>query len=250
MAYNNLSGTVFLPDKLTTRLTLASGSIISGNLDYSNGERIINVPRVGNAGDNRLVTNVSGDSNTFTCESNLIFDGDTLSVTGDITASVGVSASIFVGDGSRLFNLPAGTDGGIFTEISSNRAFTTSSVQIGSDTTPANTLSVAGSSYLSGAVIHKRHFTNSNYVVAVSDFYIGADSTSNPVVLSLPTASATTDGQTFIFKDEGGNANNNNITISCSVGGDKIDGKNLIVLESPYASVQLYCNGTNKYFIC
>lgn len=250
MAYNNLSGTVFLPDRLTTRLTLTSGSIISGNLDYSNGERIINVPRVGNAGDNRIVTNVGDDSNTFTCESNLLFDGDTLSVTGDITASVGVSASIFIGDGSRLTNLPGGSGGGIFSEVSSNQAFTTSSVNIGSTSTPTTTLAVAGSSYLSGAVIHKRRMTTSNYIVTISDFYIGADSTSNPVLLSLPTASTTTDGQTFIFKDEGGNAENNNITISCSVGGDKIDGQNSIVLESPYASVQLYCNGTNKYFIC
>ena len=66
---------------------------------------------------------------------------------------------------------------------------------------------------------------------------------------AVPTASAIADGQTFVIKDEGGNANNNNITISCSVGGDKIDGQNLIVLESPYASVRLYCDGINKYFI-
>jgi len=56
-------------------------------------------------------------------------------------------------------------------------------------------------------------------------------------------------GQTYVVKDEGGNANSNNITILAS-GAETIDGKNSIVLESPYASVQLYCNGINKYFIC
>jgi len=102
MAYNNLSGTVFLPDRLTTRLTLTSGSIISGNLDYSDAAKVINVPRVTNATDNAIITNVGGDANTLTCESNLTFDGSTLNVTGDISASIGISASIFVGDGSQL----------------------------------------------------------------------------------------------------------------------------------------------------
>jgi len=102
MAYNNLSGTVLLPDLLTTRVTLAENSIVSGNLSTSDGAEIINVPRVSNATNNAIVTNVGGNANTLTCESNLTFDGDTLAVTGDITASVGMSASFFEGDGSRL----------------------------------------------------------------------------------------------------------------------------------------------------
>ena len=251
MAYNNLSGTVFLPDRLTTKLNLPSGSIVSGNLSTSDGAEIINVPRVSNATNNAIITNVGGNANTLTCESNLTFDGTTLDVTGEISASIGVSASFFIGDGSRLTNLPGGgSDGGIFTEVDSSRAFTTSSVNIGSNATPATTLSVIGSSLLSGAVIFKRHLASANYIVTVNDFYIGADTTNNTVLLSLPTASTMADGQTFVIKDEGGNANNNNITISCSVGGDQIDGKNLIILESPFASIQLYCNGANKYFIC
>ena len=252
MAYNNLSGTVFLPDRLTTKLSLPSGSIVSGNLSTSDGAEIINIPRVANATNNAIVTNVGGNANTLTCESNLTFDGTTLNVVGELSASIGVSASIFIGDGSRLTNLPGstGSGGGIFTEVGSNRAFTTSSVNIGSNATPSTTLSVVGSSHLSGAVIHKRHATTTNYTVTLTDYYIGADSTSNTILLSLPTASTTISGQTFIIKDEGGNANNNNITISCSVGGDKIDGQNLIVLESPFAAIQLYCNGSNKYHIC
>lgn len=252
MAYNNLSGTVFLPTTLTTQLTLPENSIVSGNLSTSDGAEIINVPRVSNATNNSLVTNVNGNANTFTCESNLKFDGDTLTVTGDVTASVGISASFIRGDGRFLTNLPGvgGSGGGIFTQASANQAFTTSSVKIGASGTPTNTLTVAGSSLMSGSVLHKRHLTNSNYIVTIGDYYIGADSSNNTVLLSLPTASTAADGQTFVIKDEAGNANNNNITISCSVGGDKIDGQNLIILESPFASVQLYCNGLNKYFIC
>ena len=40
----------------------------------------------------------------------------------------------------------------------------------------------------------------------------------------------------------------NNITILAS-GSQTIDGQNSVVLESPFASLQLYCNGANKYFI-
>ena len=248
MAYNNLSGTVFLPDRLTTKLSLVSGSIVSGNLSFSDAANVINVPRLDNAVANAIVTNVGGDFNRLTTDGDLTFNGTALSVTGEISASIGVSASMFIGDGSKLTNL--GSDGGIFTEVNAAQAFTTSSIQVGSNATPSKTLSIAGSSFLSGAVIHKRHLTTANYVITISGYYVGADSTSSPVLLSLPTASTTTDGQTFIIKDEGGNANNNNITISCSVGGDKIDGQNLIILESPFASIQLYCNGANKYFIC
>ncbi|MAS68996.1 MAG: hypothetical protein CMC43_06685 [Flavobacteriaceae bacterium] len=249
MAYNNLSGTVLLPNELLKVEGLSTG-IVSGNLSTSDGAQVINVPRVSNATNNAILTNLDGNANTLTCESNLTFDGDTLNVVGEITASTGVSASFFMGDGSRLTGINAGGSGaGIFTEASTNQAFTTSSVQIGSDSAPTKTLSVAGSSFLSGAVIHKRHSTGTNYEIRITDFYIGANSLNGTIRLTLPTASTTTNGQTFVIKDEGGNADNNNITISCSVGGDKIDGQNLIILESPYASVQVYCNGTSKYYI-
>ena len=101
MAYNNLSGTVLLPVEMLPRLPSLT-AIVSGNLSTSDGANVINVPRVSNANNNSLITNVGGDANTLTCESNLTFDGDTLNITGDLTASVGVSASFFRGDGSYL----------------------------------------------------------------------------------------------------------------------------------------------------
>ena len=242
MARNNLSGTVIAPAYFGPGISEGT-NILSGN--------VINVPRVSNATDNSIVTNVGGDANNLTCESNLKFDGgtNTLSVTGHVTASISMSSSFFYGDGRFLTGISA-SGGGIFTELAANRAFTTSSISVGANTSPSSTLSVVGSSFLSGAVIHKRHATAANYLVTITDYYVGVDSTSNPVLLTLPTASTTTEGQTFVIKDEAGNANNNNITISCSVGGDKIDGQNFIVLESPRASVQLYCDGAAKYFIC
>ena len=251
MAYNNLSGTVFLPDRLTTKLTLPDGSIVSGNLSTSDGADIINVPRVANATNNAIITNVNGNANTLTCESNLTFDGSTLSITGDLTASVGLSASFIRGDGRYLTNLPGGggSGGGIFTQVNASQAYTTSSINLGTSGTPTHTLSVRGSSFLSGGVVYKRKLVSSTYTASLTDYYIGLDSSGAPVSVRLPDASSLTSGQTYVFKDEGGAAHSNNVTILAS-GSQTIDGQNSVILESPYASINIYCNGNNKYFIC
>ena len=106
MAYNILSGTVIAPEYFgppadpTATLT----NIVSGNLGKSDGQSIKNVPRVSNATNDGLLTNVGADANTLRAESNLTFNSSTnvLSLTGEMTSSTGVSASYFQGDGSML----------------------------------------------------------------------------------------------------------------------------------------------------
>ena len=103
MAYNMLSGNVIAAENYIAGDALASGRyVISGNLSTSDAGSIQNVARVANPVNNALITNVGGDANNITCESNLKFDGDSLVVTGDISSSVGISSSFFEGDGSRL----------------------------------------------------------------------------------------------------------------------------------------------------
>ena len=366
MAYNNSSGTVLLPDELLRVQGVTSG-ILSGNLSYSDGADIINVPRVANATNNAILTNVDGNANSLICESNLTFDGSTLTIVGDLTASADISGSsfhtfttvidethissslnisgaAFYGDGSKLTGISAGgSGGGIFTEIDNSHAYTTSSVQIGSTATPAHTMSVEGTSLLSGAVAVDGAITPTvantydlgssakpwrNLYVSSSTIYLGTDTLSvgddnnlkfgsgstnkgfdvgfmnfkntgifmDPgrifqlrayqmrfyggiayvrqvvaddysikdtdylvgiqsndltasATLTLPVASGLINGQTFVIKDEGGNLHNHSVVVSCSAS-DTIDGQNTIVLESPYASINIYCNGSNKYFIC
>ena len=115
-------------------------------------------------------------------------------------------------------------------------------------TSPSQQLEVSGTTYLSGGLVHKRVSTTANYTVNNSDYYVGVGSGSGGIKLTLAAASACADGQTFVFKDEYGHAQTNNITISGS-GTDTIDGQNTILLQSNYAAVSLYCNGSNKYFI-
>jgi hypothetical protein len=250
MAYNAVSGTLIAAQNYIPG-DLIVGNVVSGNLSTSDGASVINVPRVSNATNNSILTNVGGDANTLTCESNLTFDGSSMVITGDLTASIAISASFFEGDGSRLTNLPGGGGGGgggIFTQTAGNNAYTTSSVQLGSAGTAAATLSVVGGSFLSGALIHKRHKVTDDYTISTTDYYVGVDSTNGAIKITLPTAATLTSGQTLVLKDEGGNSNTNAITISGS-GADKIDGQNTVVLASPYTALQLYCDGATKYFI-
>tara|TARA_R100000808_G_C2150337_1_gene159075 strand:+ start:384 stop:1007 length:624 start_codon:yes stop_codon:yes gene_type:complete len=115
MAYNVLSGTVIAAQEYIPG-SLVVGNIVSGNLSTSDGAEIINVPRVSNATNNSIITNVNGDANNLTCESNLKFDGTTLNVTGHVTASLSISASIYYGDGSGLTGISS--SGGTSNRIS------------------------------------------------------------------------------------------------------------------------------------
>ena len=142
-----------------------------------------------------------------------------------------------------------GSGSGIFTEIDGDEAFVTSSLTIGGNSNPTHTLTLIGNSHLSGGVCHNRLHTTENYTITVADYYVGVDTSSNPVTLTLPAANSTTSGQTFVIKDEGGAAQSNNITVHISIEGNTIDGGHALVLESPYAAVSIYSNGLTGYFV-
>ena len=247
MAYNVLSGTVIAAEKYLPGDLMVN--VVSGNLSTSDGSSVINVPRVSNATNNSILTNVGGDANTLTCESNLTFDGDTLNVAGEITASTGISASFFMGDGSRLTGISAGGGGNANAQGPLySLQFTTGSGGISGSAGlmfSSSVLSVAGGLKLNRVEV------NSNYLVSTTDYYIGVDTAegNNPITVGLPSASLLQNGQTYVVKDEGGHASTKNVSIS-AVGADTIDGRNTVLLQSPYASIQLYSNGSNKYFIC
>jgi|2_EtaG_2_1085320.scaffolds.fasta_scaffold26260_2 hypothetical protein len=343
MAYNVLSGTVIAADKYLPGDLVVN--IVSGNLSTSDGGEVVNVPRVSNATNNAILTNVGGDANSLVCESNLTFDGDTLNVVGEITASTGVSASFFMGDGSRLTGITGGGGGGSpaqgpnysiqFTTGSGGLSGSAGLLYSGSTLTLTGTMNVSGTLnmdgdlipvaanlhdlgssakpwrdlYISGSSIHfgadvlsvgndnnlkfgsgsatkgfdvgfmnfknngifmdpgrifqlrayqmqfyggisyVRKVTAIDYSIKTTDFLVAALSDEATITLTLPSASVCSNGQTFVIKDEGGAANVRNVSIA-AVGSDTIDGRNTIVLESPYASIQLYCNGIDKYFIC
>ena len=244
MAYNNMSGTVFLPSELRPRLDITSDTILSGNLSTSDAGEVINIPRVSNATNNAIITNIGGNTNTLTCESNLTFDGSALTVVGGVSASISLSASYLYGDGRYLTNVLAdhiiaeGPTNSIQFHDSSDGDLTGSS----KFTFQNDILRLGG-----GLKLNRRTISSAT-TASSTDYFIGVNTLSAPVDLRLPDATTLLSGQTIIIKDEAGSANTNNITILAS-GSQTIDSQNSVVLESPYSSLSLYCNGIDKYYI-
>ena len=101
-----------------------------------------------------------------------------------------------------------------------------------------------------GGIGYVRKVVAADYTIKDVDYLIGiqSDTVSSSLTLTLPLANGLLNGQTYVIKDEGGAVNTYPVTIVCS-GSDSIDGQNQVVLHSPYAAIQIYCNGNNKYFI-
>ena len=103
-----------------------------------------------------------------------------------------------------------------------------------------------------GGIAVKRNTISENHVMTNGEYLIAVQTdqlTGSTVAVTLPPGTTVVNGQTFIIKDEGGAASTKPITILTQAD-NLIDGKNSVVLESPYAAITLYCNGLDKYFIC
>ena len=79
---------------------------------------------------------------------------------------------------------------------------------------------------------------------AQSDYhFIGVDTTIRAVTITLPEGAAVSSGKILLIKDEGGNAGTNNITVDTSDGAT-IDGASSVILNSDYAAINIYYNGS------
>jgi len=264
---------------------LSASTNISASAFYGDGSNITNLPAAAissytNPANNRVITSV--DASTVTGEANLTFDGALLTVTGDLTASQGISASYFMGDGSGLTGV-GGSPGGSTTEIqyndagsfqgSSNLTFDGTTVAVTGDisasstlqaagatilgntlsvsgtvgigtSTPSHLLTVAGASHLSGGLVHKRTAVASSYTASITDYILGV--TSVPVSIEFDATSFSI-GQVVVIKDESGTASSANpITLTPSAS-QTIDGSSIIPIESPYGALLLYSDGSNWF---
>lgn len=162
-----------------------------------------------------------------------------------------ISASFFVGDGSLLTNINGGggaaTGGGPLTAIQFK---TGSAGEISGSSDLLFDYTIPKFTANSGFVV-RRTTTSGNLSITAAQNIIGVNTATAiaSITLSLPNASTLSDGQMFVVKDEGGMADIRNITVSCSVSGQTIDGETTVVIESPYSAINIYSNGSNKYFI-
>ena len=194
-----------------------------------------------------------------------------------------VTSGSFVGDGSQLENveqfplqnavvgripfyktitgeLGLNADSGFTFDVSSNALTVpglTSSVGIKLLTPVSGSIAGKGSFLgldadgnmvvTSSGISYGRREITSTATASSEDVLIGI-SASSAIDLRLASAADYDNGQYFTIKDEAGNANIYNITVKTS-GSQTIDGQSSIVLESPFVSINVYSNGTDKFFI-
>tara|TARA_B100001123_G_scaffold74689_5_gene84292 strand:+ start:14513 stop:15259 length:747 start_codon:yes stop_codon:yes gene_type:complete len=247
MAFNQLSGTIIAPEYFGPSPGSGLNNVIVGTVSgtlQGNAADIEGVPRiVANATENNLLT-VGVDADSLVGEPTLTFDGVRLNISGQLTASSAISASVFYGSAAGLTDLPAANGGGPSGAIQ----FMTNA---GSISGSGGFLFQNNNLKIDGGVIGRRRNIASNVqgaTASVSDYIIGVDTTATSTGIRLQRAITLENGQMLVIKDEGGSANINNITINAS-GSDKIDGQSSVILQSPYASIQLFCNGSGSYFI-
>ena len=100
---------------------------------------------------------------------------------------------------------------------------------------------------INAGVVNKRNAITATMTASVSDYIIGVSAGSS-VIVQLPNANTLGNGQTYVIKDEAGTAPSYPIEVKAA-SGQTIDGQGSVYLESPYSSINLYCNGTDKFFI-
>ena len=98
-----------------------------------------------------------------------------------------------------------------------------------------------------GGMDYSRTAITATATASVNSRILGV-SASAAIEIRLPAASGYAAGQFFTIKDEAGNANTNNITI-LTTGSETIDGSTSIILESPHSAVNIYSDGSSKFFI-
>jgi len=215
MGYNVLSGSVSV-----THLTSVSGSFTGDGSGLENVEQF----ELQNAGVTKIpfYKTINGE---LGLNAN---DGFTFSVNASALTVPGLTSSV----GIRLTNPVSGAIAGpgSYLGVDANGNIVVTS-------------SLGGG----GGISYSRRAITSTATASADDTLIGI-SASAALELRLPSAAGYENGQYFLIKDEAGNANNYIISIKTS-GSQTIDGETTIVLESPYASVNLYSNGVDKFFI-
>lgn len=163
---------------------------------------------------------------------NLKFTNNTLMVTGSLIVSGNIQA--------HTFDIIQTT----LTEISSS-----GSTNFGNSSDDTHKFQGKHLQLDSGLVV-KRIRISSSQTIGINNYYVGVDSftPSASVTVTLPDAATLQNGQVYVIKDEGGKADLYNVLIKAS-GSQLIDNQNQVVLESPHASLTLYCDGASKFYI-
>ncbi len=165
--------------------------------------------------------------------------------TGDLSASLFVSASVYYGDGRYLTNITASAttvaDGPV-----GSLQFRVNTPETGEISGSSQVLYDISNNRLSfgGGLTFNRTAISTVHTASVSNYILGV--TAVPTEIELD-ATLFSDGQGLVIKDESGAANGtDSITLKPS-GSQTIDGASVAIIESPHGSVFMYSDGTNWF---
>tara|TARA_B100001093_G_C26825989_1_gene1014016 strand:+ start:139 stop:1218 length:1080 start_codon:yes stop_codon:yes gene_type:complete len=255
--------------KLPYNYETTSSNPLRGTGSFANGTRVYNTrgalqlvpPLISNANPNlyflKLYKGAVSDANEITSGDSIDWQIDYYSGVVFIqdynSSNIPVSASgyLYVGDYldakiTEISSSSGGTDI-IVKEEGSNITTSAASFDfVGTGVTATNsgndvTVTIAG------GINYSRTAVTSTTTSSVSDRILGV-SASAALEIRLPAATGFSSGQYFTIKDEGGSAETNNITI-LTTGDDTIDGVTSITIESAHGAVNLYSDGSSKFFI-
>ena len=250
--------------KLPAAYQTTSSNPNRGTGSFTNGKRIYDSrgglqlvpPLISNASPNRYFLKLyKGDA---TNPANEIASGDssdwqidyyagTVFVQDYNASVVPVSASAYLYVGKYLDEKLDGVGSTIVKDEGSNITTAVSSFDfVGSGVTATNSSNNVTVT-IPGGFDYSRTAVTTTITASTSARIMGV-SASAALEIRLPAASGYSAGQFFTVKDEAGNANTNKITI-LTTGGETIDGSTSIILESPHAAVNIYCDGSSKFFI-
>ena len=240
MAYNVLSGTIS---------GLTSGSIELTGTFTGNGSGLEGLPvdTVLTPADNRIITfGAAADGSTIRGESNLTFDGSALSITGEVSASLNISASYFYGDGRYLTNVSGGGGGSADAQgPTGSLQFQTGSGGISGSAAVLYDFTNGHLTLQSGLRL-KRTAITTHHTAAVNEYYLGVRTAGSPINI-LFNSGLYADGQTFVVKDELGSASVSAPVTLLASGSQKMDAEQSVAIVSPFGAVNVYTDGTKFY---
>jgi hypothetical protein len=165
----------------------------------------------------------------------------------DIVETNASPVRIFTNNIARVYVSPSGSVGigGGFTD--SNKPSYTLDVN-GNERVTGN-LIITGSVTMNSLVtLSRTPVVASPYNILITSSYIGVTNMGFAPTLTLPSVLTVPAGTIYIIKDEGGEANTYNVTISGSVGNSVDTMANATQITTNFGSVRLISNGTTGWF--
>jgi len=150
------------------------------------------------------------------------------------------------GDGTVTGGSNLGSGTGVFAQLS-GADLEFKSLIAGAGTLISSTATEITIASTASAGVFARRVVSSTVTASASDYYIGISASSN-LIVQLLDASSLTEGQTLVIKDEIGSADSYTLEIKTN-GSQTIDGESSFFLESPYGAINMYTDGSSKYFI-